>query len=482
VTELPASWAETELARVADLGSGGTPKAGTPEYYGGPIPWAVIGDLTDGPVTSTAGAITEAGLQNSSAKVVGPDVVLIAMYGSIGKLGLPDISMATNQAIAFARPYPDVLNRKYLFYCLMHARQRLLAAGKGATQRNISQTILRSWPIALAPFTEQERIVAAIEEEFSRLDVGAAALDRVRRNLRRMRAAVLQAAVTGRLSRRESSDGSGADVLSAVLHERAAFLADHPYTGSRRAPNEPDTAGLPHLPDEWTWATIDQLSTRVVDGVHKKPNYVASGIPFITVRNLTKGPGISFDEVSCITPEDHAEFCRRTNPEYGDLLVTKDGTLGVVRAIRDRQPFSIFVSVALVKPVLREITDYLEIALSSPLVQRQMAPKGSGLQHIHLEDLRADCIPLPPLAEQVRIGSEVRRQLSLIDELELGLRASTVRADGLRSSILAAGFAGRLVPQDPQDEPVSALLERIAAQRLPKAASVRRTRRRTAAA
>ena len=126
----------TNLSTVADWGSGGTPKTGTREYYSGSIPWAVIGDLKDGKVTSTTTSITESGLSNSSAKIVEPGVVLIAMYGaSIGKLGLPAVPMATNQAIAFARPRDGVLDRDYLFYYLMRARDDLVAAAKALLNR-----------------------------------------------------------------------------------------------------------------------------------------------------------------------------------------------------------------------------------------------------------------------------------------------------------------------------------------------------------
>jgi hypothetical protein len=111
------------------------------------------------------------------------------------------------------------------------------------------------------------------------------------------------------------------------------------------------------------------------------------------VRNLTAGPGISFEKLNYVTRADHAEFLKRANPRRGDILVSKDGTLGVVRVINTDEEFSIFVSVALVKPVLRAMSSYLGAALASPQVQVQMVPKGSGLQHIHLEDLREDCVP-----------------------------------------------------------------------------------------
>ena len=112
--DLPPGWRLTTLDDVAEWGSGGTPKRTEPTFYGGQIPWAIIGDLTEGPVTDTSTCITEAGLENSSAKWVEPGSVLLAMYGSIGKLGLAAIPLTTNQAIAFAQP-KDGLSAKYLF-------------------------------------------------------------------------------------------------------------------------------------------------------------------------------------------------------------------------------------------------------------------------------------------------------------------------------------------------------------------------------
>jgi type I restriction enzyme, S subunit len=330
---------------------------------------------------------------------------------------------------------------------------------------NLTHERFRQLRVLVAPFNEQRRIAAVVEEQFSRLDASVAALERVRQNLKRLRAATLQAAVTGRLTDADPTDEPAARLLVSLEAKRQEYLNGHPHAGSRRSPSQPNSSALPALPSAWVWATVDQLCTRVVDGVHKKPSYVAEGIPFVTVRNLTAGAGISFEHLNHVTVKDHTDFIRRAHPEKGDLLLSKDGTLGIVRAIREQRAFSIFVSVALLKPVSNELTDYLEIALASPLVQRQMVPKGSGLQHIHLEDLRQDCIPLPPLAQQRRIAAEVNRQISLIDELEGALTVASRRSRALRSSTLAAAFSGRLVSQDPSDEPAYDLLERITAER-----------------
>jgi len=94
-----------------------------------------------------------------------------------------------------------------------------------------------------------------------------------------------------------------------------------------------------------------------------------------------------------------------------------------------------------VKPVAKELGRYLIGAFESPVLQRQMVPKGSGLQHIHLEDLRADCVPLPPLAEQHRIAAEVDRRPSIVHEIETEVEANLARAKGLRQATLSRAFA-----------------------------------------
>lgn len=317
----------------------------------------------------------------------------------------------------------------------------------GVNINNLRRADLQTVTLPLPAFNEQQTIVAEIEKQFSRLDEAVANLKRVKANLKRYKASVLKAAVEGRLvpteaelaQREGRSFETGAQLLQRILEARRSQWKGK---GKYKEPTAPDTTNLPELPEGWAWASVYSLSTKVADGVHKKPNYLPAGIPFVTVKNMTAGTGISFADLNYVSEEDHVEFCRRTNPERGDILISKDGTLGVVRVVDTDRPFSIFVSVALVKPVAKELSDYLVVAFESPVLQRQMVPKGSGLQHIHLEDLRADCIPLPPLAEQHRIAAEVDRRLSIAREVEAEVEANLKRAQGLRQSVLQQAFSG----------------------------------------
>jgi len=191
---------------------------------------------------------------------------------------------------------------------------------------------------------------------------------------------------------------------------------------------------------DWDVFELNDICTKITDGVHKKPNYVASGVPFIKINNLTDGLGISFDNVSYITQEDHELFCQRTKPERGDILITKDGTIGVVRIIETDIEFSIFVSVALIKPKSKEITPFLKYILISPLIQNQIKPQGAALKHLYLRDLRKYKIPIPPVDVQKSIVNQLDTMSSKINNAKNIYQQKINNLDELKRSTLQKAF------------------------------------------
>jgi type I restriction enzyme S subunit len=496
IAEIPRSWAWAELTELGRWLGGGTPSKGNPVFWMGPVPWVSAKDMKSFEIRDTEDHITEDAIAKSATSKLPPDSVLVVTRSGILRHTFPvainRVEVTINQDLK-AVVLASGIHADFVAYALRFYGDEILhvCSKDGTTVQSVEFEQLKRFRIPLAPISEQHRVVAEIEKQFTRLDTAVAALKRVQANLKRYRAAVLKAACEGRLVPTEAelahkegrSYENGEQLLARILKERRAkWEADQlskmqasgkppkndDWKKKYKQPKPPIETKLPLLPDGWLWASVESLSTKVVDGVHKKPDYVESGVPFVTVRNLTAGPGINFEKLKYVTESDHKEFIQRANPESGDILVTKDGTLGVTRAIRTSRVFSIFVSVAMIKPIAREMTDYFEIALMSPQVQDQMVPKGSGLQHIHLEDLREDCIPVPPLEEQGRIVNEVQRNLSNMDFLEAELERHLIRAERLRQSILKRAFEGKLVPQDPNDEPASVLLERIRAMRAAK--------------
>lgn len=201
---------ETTLGQVARWGSGGTPKTSQPHYYGGSIPWVVSGDLKDRPLGDVPGRITDDGLRASSAKWVPPRSVLVAMYGAtIGKAAITTHEVTTNQAVAHAIPISEMLSPEYLFWYLQSERPRFVKAGQGGAQPNISQTVLKKWPVVVPPLAVQEDIVARLTALTDSVDRQALALQKVNRRGQVMRSALLKAAFSGRLTSRASVDAVG---------------------------------------------------------------------------------------------------------------------------------------------------------------------------------------------------------------------------------------------------------------------------------
>ena len=158
--------------------------------------------------------------------------------------------------------------------------------------------------------------------------------------------------------------------LIALLGEKRQAVISHAVTKGLNPDAPMRDSGvqwLGQVPKHWERSQPKYFTTKIVDGVHFKPNYVDEGIPFVTVQNLTAGHGISFENLNYVSEVNHKEYFKRANPESGDVLLTKDGaTLGVARVIETDRVFSIFVSVALLKPI-KELIDpwYLAYLLES---------------------------------------------------------------------------------------------------------------------
>lgn len=192
-------WRHARLGEIARWGSGGTPQSGNPKYYGGSIPWCVIGDLTESDVILTEKSITDEGLAASSAKIVQPGTVLLAMYGaSIGRTGLAATPMATNQAIAFAVPNPEV-DPRYLLLFLQSQKRKFVHAGKGGAQPNISQTIIKDWNITFPPVEEQRRLIQQVKEHQQSMAVLMEQNYRMKNQALLLKKSLLNAAFTGEL-------------------------------------------------------------------------------------------------------------------------------------------------------------------------------------------------------------------------------------------------------------------------------------------
>ena len=236
------------------------------------------------------------------------------------------------------------------------------------------------------------------------------------------------------------------------------------------------------IPESWEWVRLGTILHKLSDGTHSRPHYVASGIPFISVKDISGGK-LDFSDCKYITEKEHCELYSRCNPEYGDILLTKVGTTGIPVIVDTTNEFSLFVSVALLKFNQEMLSnEYLACLINSPLVQKQAEKntRGVGNKNWVMRDIANTLIVIPPLLEQQRIVSKLQKILPFVDNYAHAYSKAKKLNNGfpnlLKKSILQEAVQGKLVPQDPNDEPASILLERIRAEkeRLIKAGKIKR--------
>ena len=389
------------------------------------------------------------------------------------------------------------ISSKYLFYYSLTDQfiNPLSKLQRGTSYPAVRDGDVRAQPIPLSPLAEQHRIVAKIEELFTQLDAGVAALEKAKAQLRRYRQAVLKAAVEGELTRewREAHQGElepASVLLERILEERRTkweaeqlekmrakgkVPKDDKWKTKYKKPVSPDTEGLPELPKGWCWASVEQLSAHepnsITDGPFgsklKTAHYTRSGPRVVRLQNVGDG---KFIDAKAHISDQHFEYLRKHEVFAGDLVIAALG-VDLPRAciIPD------YVGPAIVKadcirfkphPSLAD-AKYLNVALNSHLLKSiaKNIVHGVGRPRLNQQQVKSLPLPLSNLAEQHVIVEEVVRCLSVADEMEKAVEQSLKRAERLRQSILKRAFEGKLVPQDPSDQPASVLLERIKAEK-----------------
>ena len=361
----------------------------------------------------------------------------------------------------------------------------------------------------LAPSREQRELVDQFAMYESRLDAATAALERARRNLKRYRASVLQAAVEGRLvpteaelARKEGRIYEPAGkLLERILIERrrqwiereaekaraaAQAKAAEPWTaqelqaalekaraaaaGRYVEPAAPDTAGLPELPEGWCWASVDQLAIDVCYGTSAKTDgTLDAGVPVLRMGNIVDGR-VDLSDLKFL-PADHDEFPRLLLSR-GDLLFNRTNSAELVgkSAVYHGKDHGCGFASYLVRVRFGHgvSPNYIAAFLNSSSGRSWIATVVSqqvGQANVNSTKLRACIVPLPPGGEQTRVLAAMERLLSVAVEAEEECLMNASRLARLRRSILRLAFEGKLVDQDPSDEPASVLLDRIKAQR-----------------
>jgi type I restriction enzyme S subunit len=350
-----------------------------------------------------------------------PNDLLITMMGTSGRCyivpsniqkGIMDshlirLRLAKGYHLRFTRYLID--ESEYVHY-------QIKTKGKGSIMHGLNSSIIKSLVLMIPPLHEQKIIAQFLDYKTQQIDQLIAKKEALLERLDEKRTALISHAVT-----------KGLDPNIPMKDSGIEWLGD--------------------IPKHWEVSRPKYLCSRIVDGTHKTPEYIDFGVPFLTVKNLTVNHGISFKELKYISFESHQELCKRANPQKGDILITKDGTLGVTRVVETKTEFSIFVSLALLKPYNLKINSYyFRDVLESKAVSAQFEARkeGSALKHIHLIELANIFLPLPPLLEQKNIMTFTKNKTQQIDQQKAKIKQAIELLKEYRTALITNAVTGKI--------------------------------------
>lgn len=494
---LPSSWSWARVTDIGQVSGGVTKNAGKRTTLR--VPYLRVANVYSNELRLHD--ISEIGINDAELPrlLLRPgDLLVVEGNGSLDQIGRVAvwrgaIDPCVHQNHLIKVRFDQNINEDFVKYWLLSpvGRQHVTRVASSTTGlHTLSISKVEGLPVAVAPPSEQQRIVDAVDALLSRLDAAVATLEAAQKKLKAYRASVLKAAVEGRivpteaaLARAEKRDFELADVLlKRILSERrrhweGAELAkmnaagkspkDEKWKAKYKEPDPPDTKGLPELPTGWSWSNVEALSVLVTDGDHNPPKRVPSGVPHLTAKNI-KDNRIVMAGCSFVTEKGFEQTKQRYEPLAGDIIVTCVGTLGETAVVPPGIVFSADRNLAAIRLVPNGMLARLALHwLNTMWVQQHLGiVSGSTAQpHLYLSDLRALPVPLPPGAEQGRICEEAERLLSASDAVMEQVAGAVRRAVRLRQAVLKWAFEGKLVDQDPNDEPADKILERIRAER-----------------
>ncbi len=476
--ELPDGWVWTELHEIVEFGSEQVLPFEWPEHL---FNYLALENIEPG----TAKIINFSPVRGSEIKsnkyrFTTEHILYGKLRPYLRKATAPDFEGISATDLLPLKPVSDSIDRHFLVWWLLSPQVLSYAVSHqtGVKMPRLRTEDLERMSVPLAPTPEQLRITEKIEALFEQSRTAREALDAIPALLRQFRQAVLAAAFRGELSTRDPNDESASVLLERILEERRRRWEENlrargkdPRRYTYPEPAAPDTRALPDLPEGWCWANVGQVAD-VIGGLtqNSKRQAYSLRLPYLRVANVYANE-LTLDDVQEIgVLETEVD---RVLLQKGDLLVVEgNGSIDQIGrvAIWDGSINPCVHQNHLIKvrfdPI--EISGYVLFWLLSPRGRElivNVASSTSGLYTLSLSKVSALPIPLAPLSEQRRITGRLEALLIQADVIEAAAEIARRRLDRLDQSILARAFRGELVPQDPNDEPASVLLERIRAER-----------------
>ena len=417
--DVPESWKWVKVGNVGSWSSGATPSRTNPAYYGGSIPWLKTGDLNDGFIQEVPEYITDLALEKTSLRLNPIGSVLMAMYGAtIGKLGILEISVTTNQACCACIPYAG-MNNKYLFYYLMSMRQSYIGMAEGGAQPNISKEKIVNSLIPLPPAEEQRRIVAKIEELLPYVDRYATAYEKLEQfNVKfpeDMKKSILQYAIQGKLVDQRSEEGTGEELYRQIQEEKKRLIKEGTIKKEKPLAEIAEDEIPFDIPESWKWVRLSTIGITQTGNTPSKshPEYIGIDIPFITPGDILNGQICYSNQALSLLGKEVARVCCA-----GSIMqACIGGSIGKAAITYREVAFNQQINV--VSPIAC-LSEYLFAVMQSAYFTTSMKERAGGTATPIINRGLWDSllIPLPSLAEQRRIVAKLEEILPLCERLK----------------------------------------------------------------
>lgn len=516
VKNLPQGWILTELESVVQIVRGITFPTTAKEfsYREGLIACLRTANVQAQVEWDDLWFIPEHYVKNEEQFVLSDDILISTansyeLVGKVARISQPKMRSTLGAFISLLRTN-NRLNPSYLYY-LMSAEdtQRTIREMSSTTTNisNVSGGKLKTLLLPIAPKNEQTRIVEKLEELLTDLDTATNELKTAQKKLTQYRQSLLKAAVEGALTAEWRANNtpseSGSQLLERILKERRVRweqkqlekfkeqgkIPPKDWQSKYSEPVKPDTMGLMELPEGWVWITADHLISHIETGKSFKcdertPNNNEIGV--VKVSAVSWGEYNELESKTCMDSYRINEFLL---VREGDFLFSRANTIELVGAcvIAKNVKLQVMLSDKILRFRLVEenLKQWLLFILRSTLGRKQIELLASGnqesMRNIGQEQIRKIALPLPPQAEINHIISSLEQNFVAINEQSISIKTSLKQSAAQRKNILKAAFSGQLVPQDPNDEPASVLLERIKAERVaqektPKKANTRKVK------
>ena len=413
--EVPAHWVDRKIARDIPFVVGWTPPSGKDEYYDGDLPWVTIADMTQMSVEDTKSKISHLAVQDKGAKVVPAGSMLFSFKLSVGKIAFLTIDSYTNEAIAGFLPCGP-LDLEYWKYAApefipRYGRENIY----GATLLN--QELISSVRFSAPARAEQTQIARFLDHETARIDALIEEQQRLIELLKEKRQAVISHAVTKGLDPTVPMKDSGVEWLGEV-------------------------------PVHWEVTQVKRRCDLITDGAHISPETENGVYCFVSTKDVSD-EGIDFE--GCLrTSAASYEYLLKTGcqPAAGDVLFSKDGTIGRTIVVSENSPeFVVASSLIIIRPDKEELlSSYLDFLCQSWVVSQQVEGfvKGAGLPRLSIQNLTKVVGVFPPLEEQVLIAEFLQLRCAAASQLTGEAWRTMELLKERRSALISAAVTGKI--------------------------------------